>query len=294
MSDAICPDFIILGPQKCATTWMYRCLREHPDVYLPETDEVHYFDMNYHKGEQWYQEFFADHDGEPVVGEETPSYIRDEAVAHRLAADLPGAKLLISVRNPMERAHSHYWHEKSKGKISFAFREVFENYDLYQNWVVPGFYHRHLQRFLDKFPEEQIKLVFFDDLVDDDETFIKDIYEFVGADRDYTPSFVNETVNEARDKLGFETVNRAYYWSFDIVQRNFPKPVKRILHPFHTAYQQGIVRLFGGKDEYEEGMDPDVRQRLETVYSEEVQRLEQYTDRDFGHWFEYPDAAGYE
>lgn len=293
MTDSVFPSFVILGPQKCATTWMYRCLKEHPDVYMPDTDSIHFFNIHYQKGEKWYANFFTDYDGESVIGEETPSYIRDDAVPRRLRDDLPSAKLLMSVRNPMDRAYSHYWHEKSKGKISFEFNEVFENYDLFQNWVVPGFYYRHVQRFLKEFPEDQVKLVFFDDLVNNDEAFIQDIYHFVGADAGYTPSFVDETVNEARDKLGFQSVNRAYYRLFNLIQANFPKPVKNILYPFHTAYRRGIVSTLGGKDEYKKGMDPEVRRRLEEVYVGDVQRLEEHTGRNFEHWFEHPGAAGY-
>jgi hypothetical protein len=272
---------------------MYRCLKEHPDVYMPETDSIHFFNIHYQKGKKWYAEFFENYNDEPVVGEETPSYIRDDAVPRRIRNDLPTTKLIISVRNPVDRAYSHYWHEKSKGNLSFEFKDVLENYDLFQNWVVPGFYYRHIQRFFKEFPENQVKLVFFDDLVDDDEKFIKDIYDFVDADSEYTPSFVDETVNEAREKLGFQSVNRAYYQLFDFVQENFPKSVKNVLHPIHTAYRRGIVSTFGGKDEYEEGMDPEVRRRLEEVYVDDVKRLESYTGREFEHWFEYPDSAGY-
>lgn len=293
MNEHTLPEFIILGPQKCATTWMYRCLKEHPDVYMPDTDSIHFFDIHYEKGKNWYANFFAEYDGESVVGEETPSYIRDNAVPRRLEDNLPNTKLIISVRNPMDRAYSHYWHEKSKGKISFKFGKVFENYDLYQNWVVPGFYHRHVQRFLERFPEDQMKLVFFDDLVDDDEAFIQDIYEFIGADATYRPSFVNETVNEAREKFGFQSINRVYYQLFEFVQANFPGLIKNMLHPFHILYRHGIVNTFGGKTEYDQGMDPTVRRRLEELYVNDIHQLENYTGREFEHWFEYPTAADY-
>jgi hypothetical protein len=293
MTEDPLPDFVIIGTQKCATTWIYRGLQEHPDISMPNTDAVNYFSMNYHRGDNWYKQFFNLSQENTIVGEVSRSYVRDDAAPRRLKNDLPTAKIIISIRNPMDRAYSHYWHEKSKGNISFEFNEVFENYDLFQNWVVPGFYYRHVQRFLDEFPEDQVKLVFFDDLVNDDETFIQDIYDFVGADAGYTPSFVDETVNEARDKLGFQSINRAYYRLFNFIQANFPKSVKNILHPFHTAYRRGIVSTLGGKDEYEKGMDPEVRRRLEEVYVDDVQRLEEYTGRNFEHWFEYPDAAGY-
>lgn len=287
MADGVPLDFVILGPQKCATTWMYRCLREHPEVYLPDTDAVHYFEMNYHRGGDWYGEFFADRDGEPIVGEETASYVRDDAAAARLAEDVPDARLLISVRNPVDRAFSHYWHEKSKGTIDFEFAEVLENYDLFENWVAPGFYHRNLERYLEHFPPEQVKLVYFEDLRADDEAFIRDVFEFVGADPDFTPSLVGERVNESRYTFRFDWMTRLYYGAFDAIQATFPRSVKDRLVPVHEAFQDGRIPAVSGKDEYERGMDEDVRRELEAVFLPDARRLEERTGRDLSHWFEH-------
>jgi len=115
------PDFVVIGPQKCATTWMYRGLQEHPEISMPKTDAVNYFSMYYHQGDNWYEQSFDPSQNTPIVGEVSRSYVRDDAVPHRLRKHLPTAKLILSVRNPADRAYSHYWHEKSKGKLSFEF-----------------------------------------------------------------------------------------------------------------------------------------------------------------------------
>lgn len=279
------PDFVVAGTQKCATTWLYRCLENHPDVLVPNTDAVQYFNMNYNKDKNWYRSFFSDYDGEAVVGEESPSYIRSPSAPCRMAEMIPDAKLLFIVRNPVDRAFSHYWHEKSKSKISFEFEEVFENYDLFQNWVEAGFYHRNITRFEEKFPSENIKVMFFSDLAEDDEAFIREAYSFLGVDPDYTPEFLNEKVNESRSRLGMEALNRAYWRSFDMAEKNAPQAVKDVLRPAHRMVVNGQWSL-SRKSEYEEGMDEDTRERLESVFVEDARRFSSYVDRNLSHWFE--------
>jgi len=290
-TDAWVPDFVIVGPQKCATTWMYEGLAEHPDVYVPDTDSVHYFDMGYHRGTEWYREHFPENP-EPysVIGEETPSYIRSEEVPERLAALNPDAKVIFSLRNPVDRAFSHYWHEKSKGKLSFEFEEVFENYDLYENWVRPGMYVDHIERFEDAFDPEQIKLMYFDDLVDDDEAFIREVYDFVGVDSSFTPTIIDEKVNDARWSSGVELVDKLYYRAVNIMYRRADESVKRYLRPVHEFVQDGgLSNPFESESEYEKGMDPETRRRLEEVFREKTKELEDRTGRRFGHWFDHVD-----
>jgi hypothetical protein len=283
------PDFFIVGPQKCATTWMYEGLREHPEVVLPETDSVHYFDINYHKGEEWYRDQFPDTAAEYIVGDETPSYIRSPSTPARLAELNPDAKLIFSLRNPVDRAFSHYWHEKAKGKMSFEFEEVFDNYDLFDNWVVPGFYNHHIERFEQHFDEDQIKLMVFDDLVDDDRAFIRDVYEFVGADPEFQPSILDERVNEARPSTGVETVDQAYYGAVNFVYRNAGETVKSALRPIYSFVQETLIPSVQSESEYDEGMTEDTRRQLEEVFLEDVKRLGERTDRSFDGWFEHLD-----
>lgn len=282
------PDFIVAGTQKCATTWLYRCLEDHPEILVPDTDSVHYFDMNYAKGEDWYRGFFSEYDGEAVVGEETPSYIRSSLTPVRIAETVPDAKIIFMIRNPVDRAFSHYWHEKSKSKISFEFEEVFENYDLFQNWVEAGFYHRNITRFEEELSRDNIKIMFFSDLVEDDEAFVQEAYSFVGADSNYTPDFLDEKVNESRSRLSIEGLNRAYWKSFNIIQENAPQAAKDVLRPAHKAMVNGRG-LLSGKSEYEEGIPAETRKKLERIFVEDTRRLSSYVDRDLNYWFEYED-----
>lgn len=275
------PDFLIVGPQKCATTWLYDCLYEHPEVLMPETDSVHYFDIFYEEGEKWYSDYFSDYDGERVIGEETPTYIRDEMAPKRIAETLPDVKLIFTLRNPIDRAFSHWWHEKSKGKHSFEFSEVLQNYDLYQNWIVPGFYYRHLTRFTQHIPRDQIKICFFDDLVEDDSAYVQDVYSFLDVDDDYVPSLINQKVNEGR----FRGVNReSIYGSMvSVYTKVAPEAAIDIFRPLHRRFME----ILASQTEYDEGMDEEIRERLERQYVNDIGSLSEYVGRDLNHWLHY-------
>ena len=275
------PDFVIAGPQKCATTWLYECLREHPEVLLPDTDAVHYFDMQYSRGEEWYRSHFDSYDGGAMVGEETPTYIRDEMAPKRIARTIPDAKIIFILRNPVDRAFSHYWHEKSKDKMDFEFSEVSENYDLFSDWVIPGLYNRHIQRYLEYIPSENLKLLFFDDLVDDDWSYLQEVYEFLDIDSTYRPSVLNSKVNEG--KLRGLTSKRLYRFAVHTYSKWAPQFAVEAARPVHDAFQDFVT----SQNEYERGMRPEDRERLEALIADDMQELDGIVDRSLDHWFEY-------
>jgi len=199
-------DLFHVGPQKAGTTWVYECLREHPRIALPARDTIHYFDMHYHRGRDWYAGHFEGHSSDALLVDPTPSYLRCPNAPARIAKENPAAKIIVCLRNPVERAFSHYWHEKKKRRYDFRFEEVLENYDLWSNWVESGFYSRFLERYLEHFPREQILCQRFEDLAGDSRGFLNAILEFIGLDPGFEPSVLNVKVNpaqapEARSKV---------------------------------------------------------------------------------------------
>jgi len=269
------PDFIILGPPKAATTWVYECLKEHPEVYMPETDQISYFNINYHKGEEWYLEHFEEAEESQVVGEESLLYIKNVKAPERIAKDYEDVKLIFILRNPIDRAFSHYWHEKKKDKIKYSFDQILEIHDLFESWAVTGFYYTHIQRYLEHFDRDQMKIMIFDDLVENDEEFISEIFEFVDVDPEYRPSFLDDKVNEA----GVEWM-KPYKLGKEFLKRNLSERQIKALMPVH----KGFKGLFASKSEYEKGMDDEIRTELEKVFEEEVDELSRFLDRDLSHW----------
>lgn len=279
MSDAdeVQPDFILAGVGKAATTWVYECLADHPGVHLPDTDSLNFFDLAYHRGMGWYTEALAGGQPRAVVGEATPGYLIDPHAARRIATHCPDATLLFCLRNPIDRAFSHWWHGKSDGYWTYDFDEIFDNYPPYQMWVTPGYYDYHLSRFDEYFDEDQRHVLFFDDLVADDAAFISKVFSIVGVDPDYTPAPVGERVNEAH-YAGPNLFKRGRNW----VQNNASAAVERVLSPGVSLVRE----LFLDKSAYERGMDPEVRAQLEEIYRTDIHRLEDRTGRDLSHWFQ--------
>jgi len=132
------PGFLIVGAQRCGTTSMYRALAEHPSVRKAVLHKgVHYFDMNYGRGLGWYRAHFplalhgssgrAAGAARPGLAfESSPYYLFHPLAAERIAADLPGVKLIVLVRDPVERAYSAYTHEFARGFETEPFESAIE------------------------------------------------------------------------------------------------------------------------------------------------------------------------
>jgi hypothetical protein len=126
------PGFLIVGAQRCGTTSMYRALAEHPSVRKAVLHKgVHYFDMNYNHGLAWYRAHFplartAGAVGTPLTFESSPYYLFHPLAAERIAADLPGVKLIVLVRDPVERAYSAHAHEFARGFETESFESAID------------------------------------------------------------------------------------------------------------------------------------------------------------------------
>ena len=121
MTEALLPNFLIIGAQKSATRWLRRNLGRHPDVFAAEY-ELSFFDgRRWDLGVDWYRAQFAGWSGEPVVGESTPGYMvgrtGPEEVARRIDETLPGVQLIAILRNPVDRANSALVHHVRRERI---------------------------------------------------------------------------------------------------------------------------------------------------------------------------------
>ena len=201
------PDFLIIGAQKSATTALLSYLGQHPGIRLPRKKATHYFDLNYSRGTGWYARHFPQTAGlfarlspfafpfdRPwLTGESCPSYMFLAEVPHRVKATLPDVKIIVSLRDPVDRLISQFYHEHRKGRAV----EGFESYiadSLQTNWPVSGgdiekirqrhavprgFYADQLEHWLDFFPKERFHLLRFDRLVNDPRTTLNQIFQFL-------------------------------------------------------------------------------------------------------------------
>ena len=119
------PAFIILGAQKGGTTSLYRYLTAHPSVKPALRKEIHFFDLNFDRGRNWYLKHFPSSvPAGSITGEATPYYLFHPAVPQRIADMLPGVGLIAVLRNPVDRAYSHYMHSVKHGFETASFEDA--------------------------------------------------------------------------------------------------------------------------------------------------------------------------
>jgi hypothetical protein len=279
------PGFIHAGVQKAGSTWIDTACREHPDIYVPPIEPINYFDVKYYKGEQWYKDLFKGADNEKIIADQSPGYLKNPLAPKRAAELIPDAKILINLRNPVKRAFSQWWNAESYWTDGLFDRCTW-HHATHDTFVMPGFYHHHLNRWEAFFPEEQIKVMFFDDFKADNKAFVQEIFEYLGVDSNFEPSVIGEKVIGAPDHIEPKPLKQLRKQGYEIVGEDFTG-MNYLEGPVGRLYRKLIKPI--SRQDYDEGMPPKIQERLEITYRDEMKRLEDKTGRDLSHWFEMID-----
>lgn len=190
-------NFIGLGAQKSGTSWVYACLYEHPEICSP-IKEIHFFSRErFNEGKDWYESHFKKCRAGLMRGEFSTSYLYSEETPERIRALYPEAKLIVILRNPIDRAYSQYTNAIKAGEIqgSVTAEEYFKSEP---SSLLQGKYTAQLERYYTHFPNDQILVLIYEDSKRDPVAFIKRIYEFIGVDTTFVPSMLMKEVNVAR------------------------------------------------------------------------------------------------
>jgi hypothetical protein len=207
------PTFLIMGAQRCGTTSLYAALSQHPGV-APAVlyKEVHYFDTSYLRGRGWYRAHFplaATARGR-ITGEASPYYLFHPLAPQRIAGDLPGAKLIVMLRDPVERAHSGWVHETTMGFETEPFDRALdlepERLDgeverivadpaynsfshQHHSYLGRGRYAEQLERLFETFPREQVLVMHSSSFFTDPGAEYERVVDFIGLRRWQPPKF---------------------------------------------------------------------------------------------------------
>jgi hypothetical protein len=157
------PDFLIIGAPKSSTTSLYTYLTQHPDVYAAIRKEIWFFDRNYDHGEHWYRGHFVTqhtcarherHTGRrAITGEASPSYLTSPDAPARAASLLPDARYVVLLRNPVDRAISHYHMLARVGREAAPIEDALHESSGY---IRLGMYAEHLERWFAAVPRERL------------------------------------------------------------------------------------------------------------------------------------------
>jgi hypothetical protein len=254
------PDFIIIGAQKGGTSSLYRYLMQHPLIRPSFMKEVHYFDLHFAEGANWYRARFPlslykyylkqVRKQNIITGEASPYYMPHPHVPKRVAALVPQAKLIVLLRNPIDRAYSHYHHEIKHKHETLSFEEAI------------GAEEARLQGELDK-------------LVQDEQYYSYNHHRFSYLSRGIYVDQLKSWENffDRSQILILETDN-----FFGNLKENFKKVIDFLGLP-HWQPEQ-FSRYNVGR--YNQQLEPSLRKQLIEYFRPHNQRLYQHIDMDFG------------
>jgi hypothetical protein len=179
-TSSVVPNFAYIGTSKAGSTWLFNALAGHPDVCLASNKGLYYFDQHFDEGQQWYLDHFRAAGDRKAVGEISHSYLSSPQAAARIAELNPGMRLLVCLREPVDRAFSDYLDLVKNGQFDGPFSAALEQYP---RLLDRGRYATHLQRYLDLFPRQQLHVSLFDDLRTDPQTYADEVFGFLGIQR---------------------------------------------------------------------------------------------------------------
>lgn len=271
------PNFLIIGAAKAGTASLYHYLRQHPDVFMSVPKEPRYY---WQEGEaagrvpirtrEAYEGLFRDVTSQRAIGEASPQYLNSVTAPERIATDLPAAKLIVSLRNPADRAYSSYlgWLRgaSERRRVEDAIRPGTYYFDT-------SLYHPGLSRYLERFEKSRIRVILFDDFVADPRAVMRDLHEFLEIDRTFNTD-VSTRHNRATAPRSI-VMNEILCRSAQVV-RSFLPPAMR-----DTGLTARVQRLLLRSPK---PLPVPVRRRLIEQFTDDIHKTAALIGRDLSHW----------
>ncbi len=309
------PTFIVVGANKGGTTSIYHYLKQHPEVYLSPIKEPHFFskdiDVEQFKKEfaqnklqdiekyvsgdmeqefhaafvrdaSQYRRLFKNVHKEKAIGELSTSYLYSEVAAEEIKKMIPDCKIIICLRNPIERAYSHYrmnlWTGNSN-EFDF-YKALLEDYQhqpkVWGNahlYTEIGMYYAQVKRYLDVFGRDNVKIIFSEDLKQSTARVIRELYAFIGVDPDYVP----DTSTQYNEVYTPKYKNLTWF-----LNKSGIRPIMKRISP--KFLKKAFIRLFYKGKSDKGQMSPEARNFLMEKLSPDVQALSALLQKDLTGW----------
>ncbi len=294
------PNFFIVGAPRAATSSLYLHLKGHPHVYMPTVKEPHFFaqvelggelDTDYVRSlgqfrrEEDYLRLFEDAGTSPAVGEASVHYLYDELAPVRIHERIPEAKIIITLRDPVERAYSHYLTTSARGEsVGESFRDaIIKDYARPRKvlgqaflYVESGLYYQGVKRYLNTFGPERVRIYLYDDFVSNTAGVIKDVCRFLGV------PFLEGRFFDPRKKYNISGASRSA-----IVPRLWAThPVRLIEGWLMRGRMPWAVRLVLRRllRRSAPPIDSKARRFLQSLYRDDIVKLQDLIGRDLRNW----------
>ena len=295
------PNFLIIGAMKAGTTALYSYLDQHPEVYMSPVKEPNFFafegeKMNFRAPQDQrginrtsvtdiaaYRALFHGVTNEKAIGEASHWYLYSPKAPGRIRHHVPEAKLIVVLRDPVERAYSQYLHFIRDGQeplTDFAGALQEEETRIRNNWAFGryasrGFYHAQLKRYFDAFDRSQIKIYLYEDFSADPTGVLRDTFLFLGVDEAFVPEM------SVRPNVSGVPNSRALH---ALLTR--PGRLKAILKPYLPPKLLRFASDLRDRNLAKPQLALEERRQMAKMYREDILKLQDLIDRDLSRWLE--------
>lgn len=276
-------DFIGVGAEKTGSSWLFRCLSEHPQICGAKGKETTFFDTTkilgrlprekslYEKrGIEAYEHFFDHCPTNIIKGEFTTTYLHDKSVAKKIHDNFPEAKILINLRNPVDKAFAMY----IGARDSHQYRTFEEALEKEPEFIRRSMYAEYVEEYLKFFPREQVYISFFDDLETNPLLFIQKIYKFLGVDSSFIPPSL-------RNQVDSEKMKTLTFVRNDLFKLTLMKKMAGLIRFLRLNGMLKKLMLLAIPTPV---INPETRKILKHKFLKDIDKLEKITGRDLSSW----------
>jgi hypothetical protein len=289
------PNFLIIGAMKSGTTALYYYLEQHPELYMSPVKEPNFFSSQEQENAAdavtnigTYQDLFRGGSGKKALGEASHSYLYEPRAAAEIKRYVPEAKLIAILRNPIDRAYSHFLHMVRSGTeplddFAQALREEevrIHKERTFQDYIGRGLYYNQLKRYFGTFPQEQVRVYLYEDLSGAPISTVQDAFRFLKVDDSFVPD-----VSLRRNVSG-----QPKYKTLDGLLRRQSriKHAAKIYLPARMRWR--LSKTFDDLKTRNLAEPPPVqskvRRHLIGVYREDILKVQELIHRDLSGWLE--------
>jgi len=279
------PNTLIVGAPRCGTTKLYKVLKSHPNVYMSSVKEPGYFcPKGMYRSWKSYLELFEGADEEKVIGEASTGYLHGSSPSE-INDKIGEAKIIISIRNPIERSKSHYRYKRKNGKIKIGFerfiaKEIknFKSDKRTDDVLKCSFYGRSISKYMDVFGKRRVKVVLFEDFVRKLESVTCDLCSFLGISEDKL-NLTKEAVNVGKKPL-FPLLNKILADDFagkKIIKELIPEKRRRKISKM-------IKKVNVSNENYNIVIDKETKQKMIDVFKEDMRGIGEKTCVNLSKW----------
>ena len=307
------PNFFVVGTVKAGTTSLYQYLANHPDIYMSPLKEPHYFSTDiipskfrtqyrkmlpvdieeylasdlkgninaaFIRKQEHYFRLFQNVRNEKAIGESSTSYMISKTAAQNIYDFDPKAKIIIMLRNPTERAYSHYLMNYKSGSVTGSFKEELEKdiQAMPKGWGITrlyadhGFYYDQVKRYLDLFGPDQVKIIFMEGMGSNTQQTVRDVYRFLKVNENF--------IFENYERHNVAMIPRSSFARFILDKANI---ISWFVKFVPVRFKRSLYNSLFTKTQFP-AFEEETKAVLNNLYKEDILKLQQLINADLSSW----------